>query len=101
MSMLFCQFTKLKRTRFLLVRAIRCIISHMKENTNIDVYYFYVFMFYLLDWNRVTNSLIALMLLLPPTARGRKLASREKASNLIRKLIDFVQVKNLFSLILF
>ncbi|XP_036141504.1 uncharacterized protein LOC118647448 isoform X2 [Monomorium pharaonis] len=44
-----------------------------------------------LEWSRVTNSFIALTLLLPPTARGKKLAARDKANNIVKKLIVFVQ----------
>ncbi|XP_067206229.1 uncharacterized protein [Linepithema humile] len=45
----------------------------------------------LLDWDRVTNSYIALTQLVPPTARGKKSAAREKTKNIIKKLIIYIQ----------
>ncbi|XP_044005499.1 uncharacterized protein LOC122850413 [Aphidius gifuensis] len=43
----------------------------------------------LLDWDRVSNSLIALVALIPPTVHGKKLASRDKLVNIVTKLIFF------------
>lgn len=51
------------------------------------------FLFYSLDWDRVTNSFIALTQLVPPTAKGKKSATREKAKNIIKKLIIHIQVR--------
>ncbi|XP_057333586.1 uncharacterized protein LOC130672839 [Microplitis mediator] len=43
----------------------------------------------LLEWDHDTNSIIALTQLLPPTARGKKGASRGKAKGVVDKLIIF------------
>lgn len=51
-------------------------------------------MFGLSEWNFITNSFIALTLLLSPTARGKKLVIRDKAINTVKKLIVFVKVKS-------
>lgn len=45
----------------------------------------------LLDWDRITNSFIALTQLVPPTARGKKSAARERSTNIIKKLIIYTQ----------
>ncbi|XP_071554010.1 uncharacterized protein [Temnothorax nylanderi] len=41
--------------------------------------------------NNISLGTMESTLLLPPTARGKKLATRDKANNIVRKLIAFVQ----------
>lgn len=45
------------------------------------------------EWDRTTNSLIALTQMLQPTARGKKNAAREKTKNIVQKLIVFIKVR--------
>lgn len=45
-----------------------------------------------LVWNKTTRSIIALMNLIPPTAKGRKRASRESIATVVNKLIVFQKV---------
>ncbi|KAK0157299.1 hypothetical protein PV328_011057 [Microctonus aethiopoides] len=41
------------------------------------------------EWDRMTNSLVALTQLIPPTARGPRAAGRGKKIDIIKKLIKF------------